>query len=234
MTERKVALVTGGNRGIGLQVVKELCQANFDVVLSCRNVDQGREATATWGVLLDQLHFLELDVSDTSKVVHAAEVFGEQFDRLDVLVNNAGILLDASESILTVTESVIQRTIDVNSVGPLRVTKAFLPYLRKGEDARVINVSSLAGQLKDMGSWAPAYSISKTTLNAVTCLLSNEFSQDSIKVNAVSPGWIRTAMGGSDAPGTLEEGADTILWLATKASPEINGQFLRDRESTDW
>ena len=151
-----------------------------------------------------------------------------------MLVNNAGILLDASESILTVTESVIESTINVNSVGPLRVTKAFLPFLRSSEDARVINVSSLAGQLKDMGSWAPAYSLSKTTLNAVTCLLSNELSPEGIKVNAVSPGWIRTDMGGAGAPGTLEEGADTIMWLATEASSGITGQFLRDRETTDW
>ena len=234
MSERKVALVTGGNRGIGLQVVKELLEAGFDVVLSCRNVAQGREATASWGNLLDRLSYLALDVSETSNIEVAAKEFGERFSGLDVLVNNAGILLDASESILSVSESVIEETLNVNAVGPLRVTKVFLPYLRKSKSARVINVSSLAGQLKDMGSWAPAYSLSKTTLNAVTCLLSNELSPDGITVNAVSPGWIRTDMGGESAPGTLEEGADTIMWLATEASVDITGQFLRDRESTDW
>ena len=234
MSDKKIALVTGGNRGIGLQVVRELLQAGFEVVLTCRNPDQGRAATEQWGSLLNGLHFLELDVSDSGLVENCAKTFAEQFGRLDVLVNNAGILLDASESILSVSEEVIEKTINTNSVGPLRVAKAFLPFLKKSEDARVINVSSLAGQLKDMGSWAPAYSISKTTLNAVTCLLSNELSPEGIKVNAVSPGWIRTEMGGDAAPGTLEEGADTIMWLATEASPEITGQFLRERESTDW
>lgn len=234
MSDRNIALVTGGNRGIGLQVVKELLHADFEVVLSCRKVERGREATRAWGSLLEQLNFLELDVSDSNRVVQAAEQFGELFERLDVLVNNAGILLDASESILSVSQEVIEQTIDTNALGPLRVTKSFLPYLRKSQDARVINVSSLAGQLSSMGSWAPAYSMSKTTLNALTCLLSNELSAEGITVNAVSPGWIKTEMGGEDATGTLEEGADTILWLATEASPELTGQFLRDRESTEW
>ena len=234
MNSRKLALVTGGNRGIGLQLVRELLDAEFAVVLTCRNLKQGRAATEAWGPLLEHLHFIELDVSDTTSVERAAQAFAEQFDRLDVLVNNAGILLDATESILSVTEKVIEQTIDTNSLGPLRVTKAFLPFLKNSDDARVINLSSLAGQLKDMGSWAPAYSISKTTLNAVTCLLSSELSPEGIKVNAVSPGWIATEMGGAGAPGTLEEGADTIMWLSTEASPEITGQFLRDRESTDW
>ena len=234
MSDAKIALVTGGNRGIGLQVVKELLQAGFRVVLSCRNVEQGRAVTQDWGDLLEKLDYLALDVSDDSAVQAAAETFGASYTRLDVLVNNAGILLDASESILTVSEEVIEQTIDTNAVGPLRVSKAFLPFLQASEDARVINVSSLAGQLKDMGSWAPAYSISKTTLNAVTCLLSNELSPQGIKVNAVSPGWIKTDMGGAGAPGTLEEGADTIMWLATEASADITGQFLRDREPTDW
>ncbi|MDG2168436.1 MAG: SDR family NAD(P)-dependent oxidoreductase [Opitutales bacterium] len=234
MNSRRIALVTGGNRGIGLQLVREFLERGFEVVLSCRNLEQGREATQQWGSLLKRLNFLELDVADSKQVVQAAAQFGERFECLDVLVNNAGILLDASESILSVSEEVIEQTIDTNSLGPLRVTKSFLPYLRKSQAARVINVSSLAGQLSTMGNWAPAYSISKSTLNAVTCLLSNELSPEGISVNAVSPGWIKTEMGGEGATGTLEEGADTILWLATEASPDLTGQFLRDRERTDW
>ena len=234
MSEKRIALVTGGNRGIGLEVVRQLLKTDFQVVLSCRNVDQAKAAIPPWGAETDSLSYLTLDVSDDGKVEEAALTFGHCFDRLDVLVNNAGILLDEAESILTVTEEVIQQSININSVGPLRVTRAFLPFLKKSDDARVINVSSLAGQLKNMGSWAPAYSISKTTLNAVTCLLSNELKADGIKVNAVSPGWIRTEMGGSDATGSLEEGADTIMWLATEASGKVTGQFLRDREPTDW
>lgn len=234
MTNRKIALVTGGNRGIGLQVVRELLQLEFEVVLSCRNLEEGKEATQAWGPLLERLSFLALDVSDNSLVSQAAEQFGEQFDGLDVLINNAGILLDASESILSVSEDTIAKSINTNAIGPLRVTRAFLPFLKNSERARVINVSSLAGQLSSMGSWAPAYSTSKTTLNAITCLLSNELSPQGIAVNAVSPGWIKTDMGGEGATGTLEEGADTILWLATEAPSELTGQFLRERNKTDW
>lgn len=230
----KRALVTGANRGIGLEVVRQLLKQNFQVILACRNSKLGEEAAQSIGKLSSNVTILELDISKQDSIDSCGEKFSERFDSLDVLVNNAGILLDASETILSVGEAVIEKTINTNSIGPLRVTRAFLPDLKKSADARVINVSSLAGQLKDMGSWAPAYSISKTTLNAVTCLLSNELSPHGIKVNSVSPGWIRTEMGGQDAPGTLEEGADTIVWLATKAPAELTGKFLRDREETDW
>jgi NAD(P)-dependent dehydrogenase (short-subunit alcohol dehydrogenase family) len=135
---------------------------------------------------------------------------------------------------MTVSEDMLTQTWNTNSVGPLRVVRAFFPYLEKSNDACVINVSSLAGQLKDMGSWAPAYCISKTALNAVTCVLSNDLKQHGIQVNSVSPGWIRTEMGGPSAPGTVEEGTDTIVWLATEAPRSLTGQFLKDRGTTDW
>ena len=234
MKEKRIALVTGANRGIGLEVVRQLSARGFEVVLSCRNMSGGEKALEQLDTKSGRVSLLGLDVSDDQKVKDAVVEFGNRFDRLDVLVNNAGILLDASESILTVSDEFLNQTWNTNSLGPLRVVRAFLPYLRRSEDPRVINVSSLAGQLKDMGGWAPAYSISKTALNAVTCILARELAGDGIKVNSVSPGWIRTEMGGPNAPGSLEEGADTIVWLATKAPASITGQFLRDRESTDW
>ncbi len=123
---------------------------------------------------------------------------------------------------------------NINTLGPLRVTRAFLPFLKASDDARVINVSSLAGQLKTMGAWAPAYSMSKVALNAVTRILAQELASENIKVNSVSPGWINTDMGGPEAPGTVEEGADTIVWSVDEASLNITGEFLRDRRSTDW
>jgi NAD(P)-dependent dehydrogenase (short-subunit alcohol dehydrogenase family) len=234
MNEKRIALVTGANRGIGLEVVRQLLRREFNVVLGCRSLVDGQRAMADLDYKDGQLQLLELDVSDDSKVQKTAKEFKSMSDRLDVLVNNAAILLDDAESLLTVSEDALTKTWNTNSLGPLRVTRAFLPYLKKSEDARIINVSSLAGQLKSLGSWAPAYSISKTALNAVTCILANDLAGDGIKVNAVSPGWIRTDMGGPDAPGTVEEGADTIVWLATEADDSVSGQFLRDRVSTDW
>ncbi|MCZ6672645.1 MAG: SDR family NAD(P)-dependent oxidoreductase [Verrucomicrobia bacterium] len=234
MNRRKLALVTGGNRGIGRELVHQLLLKEFQVVLTCRNIKDGEAVVEALDGPVDQLTALIMDVSDDESVMLASKSFGERFDRLDVLVNNAGILLDEAESILTVSEDILNQTWNTNSLGALRVTRAFLPYLKNSDDPRVINVSSLAGQLKDMGSWAPAYSISKTALNAVTCLLSNDLAQFNIKVNSVSPGWIKTDMGGPTAPGTLEEGTDTIVWLAEEAPAELTGSFLRDREPADW
>ena len=234
MKDKTIALITGANRGIGLEVVRQLLSRGFEVVLSCRNLSDGEVALQQLDTESGSVSLLELDVSQDQTVKVAAEEFGKRWDRLDVLVNNAGILLDASESILTVSEESLNQTWNTNSLGPLRMVRAFLPHLRRSDDPRVINVSSLAGQLKDMGGWAPAYSISKTALNAVTCVLAGELAADGIQVNSVSPGWIRTDMGGPNAPGTLEEGADTIVWLATEAPASLTGQFLRDRESTDW
>lgn len=234
MADRKVALVTGGNRGIGLEVGRQLIENGFQVVLTCRNLEDGQLAAQELEKASGPVSLIQLDVSNSRSIHQAVSKFGEAFEKLDVLVNNAGILLDAAESILSVSEAVIRQTIETNSIGPLRVVRAFLPYLRNSKDARVINVSSLAGQLKNMDGWAPAYSLSKTALNAITRLLSHELKPEGIKVNSVSPGWIRTEMGGAGAPGTLEEGADTIVWLATEASGSLTGQFLRDREPTDW
>ncbi len=230
----KRALVTGANRGIGLEVVRQLLVREYEVFLTCRNPQKGEQVLDFLGDSTGQLHIIELDVSEEELVNKAARRFAERYDRLDVLVNNAGVLLDRSESILSVSEADLNETWNINVLGALRVTRAFLPVLRNSEDARVINVSSLAGQLSSMGVWAPAYSLSKTALNAVTCILANELSSDGIAVNAVSPGWIKTDMGGLDAPGTLEDGADTIVWLAEEAPSSLVGQFLRDRKSVPW
>ncbi len=230
----KRALVTGANRGIGLEVVRQLLMRGYEVVLGCRHREEGARAVKAWGENARHLSLLELDVSDEKQVLRSAKVFSQKFERLDVLINNAGVLLDRSESILSVSEADIVATMNINTLGPLRVTRAFLPFLKAGDDARVINVSSLAGQLKTMGAWAPAYSMSKVALNAVTRILAQELASENIKVNSVSPGWINTDMGGPEAPGTVEEGADTIVWSVDEASLNITGEFLRDRRSTDW
>lgn len=230
----KRALVTGANRGIGLEIVRQLLVRGYEVLLACRDPEKGKQVIDSLEELNGRLHIVELDVSEEGLVNKAASSFAEHYDRLDVLVNNAGVLLDRSETILSVSEADLNETWNLNALGALRVTRAFLPFLKKSENARVINVSSLAGQLSSMGVWAPAYSISKTALNAVTCILSNELSSDGIAVNAVSPGWIKTDMGGSEAPGTLEEGADTIVWLADEAASDLTGGFYRDREIVPW
>jgi NAD(P)-dependent dehydrogenase (short-subunit alcohol dehydrogenase family) len=178
------------------------------------------------------VHVLELDVSNLASVTAAAKRVAETSPQLDVLINNAGILLDASQSILTLDEPTIISTLQVNTLGPLRVAQAFLPLLRKSESPRIINVSSGGGQLSDPADWAPAYCLSKTALNAVTVQLAG--SLPGFAVNSVCPGWVRTDMGGSGATRSVAQGAAGIVWLATQAPQSLTGQFLRDGQPIPW
>jgi len=154
--------------------------------------------------------------------------------KLDVLINNAGMIVDGDQDVLTVPPTVVTRTIETNALGPLRVSQAFVPHLLKSSAGRIVNVSSGAGQLGDMGTWAPAYSTSKTTLNAITCLLAAALQERGVAVNSVCPGWCRTEMGGSAAPRSVEEGADGIVWLAADAPQHKTGLFWRDRQVIPW
>ena len=226
---KKIVLVTGANRGIGFETAKQLVAAGCDVILTARNEEHGQEVASEIGA-----SFIPLDVSDQGSILAAAKTFGERFDRLDVLVNNAGIFLDEDLSILEVDQSKIFQTLLTNTLGPLLVTRAFRPFLEKSDPGRIINLSSKLGQLSEMEDVAPAYSTSKTALNAVTRQLAATLKDKNIVVNSVSPGWVRTEMGGPDATSSVEEGTDTVVWLATEAPADLSGQFFRDREPIPW
>ncbi len=220
----KVALVTGASRGLGLEVSKRLAARGVQVFAGVRKLP---EMPALRGV-----EPILLDVSDESSIVAAASAVRASQGRLDILVNNAGILLDESTDIFEVDSSTLRRTLETNTVGPLRVVQAFRPLLRWG--ARIINVSSGGGQLSSPGAWAPAYCISKTALNGVTVQLAMALEGHGIAVNSVCPGWVRTDMGGAGAPLSVEEGAAGILWLALEAPQELTGSFIQDRERIPW
>jgi NAD(P)-dependent dehydrogenase (short-subunit alcohol dehydrogenase family) len=176
---------------------------------------------------------LEIDVSDRDSVIAAEREFSKMADHLDLLVNNAGIVVDRDEAILEVSEDLLRKTLETNTLGALRVTRAFIPFLRKSKAPRVINVSSSSGQLTGgADGWAPVYSISKTALNGVTSQLAAALPK--FAVNSVCPGWVRTDMGGENANRSVEEGADTILWVATEAPQSLTGKFLRDRKEIPW
>jgi len=227
-----VALVTGANRGIGLAVVKGLAGRGFRVFLGARRPQAGEEAVRSLEVDAQTAGSLFLDVADAASIREAAAQFGRQAGRLDVLINNAGVLLDEEKSVLELSGETLLKTFLVNTIGPLRVAQAFWPLLKKSRRPRLINVSSRAGQLSSMGTYAPAYSVSKAALNAVTRQLSAAFPQAA--VNSVCPGWVRTDMGGASAPRSVEEGADSILWLAAEAPQELTGQFIHDRQPIPW
>ena len=154
--------------------------------------------------------------------------------QLDVLINNAAIIPDGDQDVLTISPEAVGRTIATNALGALRVSQAFLPQLLASKSGRIVNVSSGAGQLSDMGTWSPAYAASKTTLNAITCLLAAALKEKGIAVNSVCPGWCRTDMGGSAAPRSVEEGASGIVWLAADAPQDKTGLFWRDKEVIPW
>ena len=232
-TPQKIALITGANKGIGFEVARQLVGHGFQVVVGARRPDAGQKAAAE--LAGGQAQFLEIDIADPPSITRAARQLAALADHLDVLVNNAGILEDGKATALDVDAGVVRRSFETNTLGPLLVTQAMLPLLlRAPEGARIINVSSGAAALGEMASWAPAYSISKTALNAVTRQFAAALRTRRIAVNSVCPGWVRTDMGGAGASRTVQQGADTIVWLATEAPPSLTGRFVRDRQVIGW
>jgi len=211
-----VALVTGSTRGIGREVARQLSARGYRVIVTSRNAEH------------------RLDVSDPQSIETLARHVENEFGRLDVLVNNAAILLDEGESIVNVDPRKFEETWRVNTLGPFLMTQRFAPLLRRSGHGRVVNVSSGAGQLSSMTSYAPSYSTSKAALNAITILFANALRRDGVLVNCADPGWVRTDMGGSAAPRSVAEGADTIVWLATLPNDGPTGGFFHDRRPVAW
>jgi NAD(P)-dependent dehydrogenase (short-subunit alcohol dehydrogenase family) len=232
MRNQRIALVTGANKGIGFEVARELARMGFRVFLGARNAKGGRAAAEKLSKDGDVV-FIEIDVAEADSIRQAAEEFSRQSDHLDVLINNAGILLDEDKDALTITPKIFETTLRTNTLGPWLVAQAFVPLLKKSSEARIVNVSSGGGQL-DGGAdgWAPGYCVSKTALNGVTVQLAAALPK--FAVNSVCPGWVRTDMGGENASRSVAEGAATIVWLATDAPHDLTGKFVKDRKVIPW
>jgi NAD(P)-dependent dehydrogenase (short-subunit alcohol dehydrogenase family) len=229
----KTALVTGANKGIGREVAGQLAAKGFHVFVGARNREAGHKAADEIAKEGRKATFLEIDVADNDSVKAAAREFSKIADHLDALINNAGIMVDGDNAILEIGDELIRETLETNTVGALRVTRAFVPLLVKSKAPRVINISSGGGQLTGgADGWSPAYCISKTALNGVTSQLAAALPK--FAVNSVCPGWVRTDMGGRGATRSVEEGADTIVWLASEAPQSLTGKFLRDRKEIPW
>jgi len=227
------ALITGANKGIGYEVARQLAAKGFHVFVGARNSSAGHAAAEAIAKNGGKATFLEIDVSDNASVSDAVREFSKIADHLDVLVNNAGIMVDGDDAVLKISDAIFRKTLETNTLGALRVTRAFEPLLAKTKTPRVINVSSGGGQLTGgADGWAPAYCISKTALNGVTSQLATALPK--FAVNSVCPGWVRTDMGGQSATRSVEEGADTIVWLAADAPQKLTGKFLRDRKEIPW
>lgn len=229
MSKGKIALVTGSNRGIGKEIARQLAAKGFRVVLTARDPKAGAQAaSAIKGA------FLELDVADDESIALAAKNFAKLSDQLDVLVNNAAIYPDEGINILTASRELLTKTFQTNTFGAIRMVQAFLPYLAHADHARIINLSSGYGELDGLSANVPSYCLSKLTLNGATIMLDQALRNRGIAVNSVCPGWVRTDMGGPNATKSVEEGADTTVWLATDAPHSLSGKFFRERREISW
>jgi len=233
MSEQRTALVTGANRGIGLEVCRQLAARGLRVILTARDRARADAAAAS---LRDagEVIAAPLDVTDPRSVSTLAIDLSDRRLHVDVLVNNAAVLVGESTGVLETTIDDLRATFQTNLFGVILVSQAFVPGMIARRYGRVVNVSSQAGQLLSMGTYAPAYSMSKASLNAFTRQLAAATQGRNVLVNSADPGWVRTAMGGPSAPRSVEQGADTPVWLATLSAKGPTGGFFSDRKPIDW
>lgn len=234
MPTPKTAIVTGANRGLGLEIARQLVREGVRVVMGSRDPVKGERACA--GLKAGELAVSHaLDVSDTRSVQRFVAFVEKSFGPPAILVNNAGTYPESREARVTDTKtSVWRETFETNLFGAVRMCREVVPLMQRVAYGRIVNLSSGLGQLSKMGEGSPAYRVSKAALNALTVTLAAEVKGQGILVNAMSPGWVRTDMGGEEAPRGVEEGADTAVWLALLPSSGPTGQFFRDRKPIPW
>jgi NAD(P)-dependent dehydrogenase (short-subunit alcohol dehydrogenase family) len=230
----RVALVTGANRGLGLETCRQLLARGMRVVMTGRDERLVAHAVQTVDHEGGQVLGLRLDVTDPRSIETAGRAAFARFGAVDVVINNAAVLLFESADVLAIPRDGFDRTFTSNLLGAVEVCRVFVPAMADRGYGRVVNVSSGAGQLSRMSGYAPAYSISKAALNAFTRILAETYRGRGVLANAVDPGWVRTDMGGRAAPRSVEEGADTIVWLATLPENGPTGGFFRDRRPIEW
>ena len=228
-----VAIVTGANRGIGLEVVRQLAHKGMTVILGSRDLEKGKAAAETLASKGLKVLPLRLDVTDRETIDRLAAQVEEEFGRLNILVNNAGILYDTWQQASNANLDTVHEALETNLFGPWRLCQALSPLMRRSEHGRIVNVSSEAGSLTNMGSSTPAYSTSKTALNALTRLLAAELRGTGILVNSVCPGWVATDMGGAGGR-PVEDGAASVVWAATLLDDGPTGGFFRDGKPLPW
>src|SRR5829696_3255543 len=231
MDNGQVALVSGGNRGIGLEVCRQLDERGYTVVMGSRDGEKGRIAAEglEWNVIPQQL-----DVADAGSVDRMAAFIEEEFGQLDTLVNNAGISNDEGQRGVDADLDRVKESLEANLFGAWRLCEMAIPLMRRNGYGRIVNVSTGLAALEDMGGGLPGYRVSKTALNALTRILASELRGSGILVNAVNPGWVQTDMGGSGATRSVEEGAEALVWAATLPNSGPTGGFFQDRRPVPW
>jgi NAD(P)-dependent dehydrogenase (short-subunit alcohol dehydrogenase family) len=240
--QKRTALVTGANRGIGYEIACQLASKGMRVVLGARDEAQGAEARDRLSGRGYEVDLVRLDVTDQTTIAAALGKITDRHGRVDVLVNNAGIMIDGRTGILELSPSVFLNTLQTNVLGPLLLSQACIPLMKKNGYGRIVNISSTLGSLNDIISpdssyaevQAPAYRLSKALLNGITVLVAREVRGANILVNSVCPGWVRTRLGGDHAPVATAEAVDTPVWLATLPDDGPTGGFFRERRPIPW
>lgn len=233
--KEKIVLVTGANRGLGLETCKQLAKLGMTVLLTCRDSRKGEQAKQ-WlaqeaGV---NVIFHPLDVTRETEITQIKQFVEQQYGRLDILVNNAGVFPDKVTTALDSSVDLLRVAMETNLYGPFRLCQTFIPLMKQNNYGRIVNLSSGMGQLNEMNGCCPAYRTSKTALNALTRLFADELRGTDILINALCPGWVRTEMGGPQATRDIPEGTDTIVWLATLPTGSASGGFFRDKQPIPW
>ena len=226
-TSKPVALVTGGNRGIGFAIAQGLIAKDYKVMITARSLTSAEQAAEK---LAGTVVPIALDISQDDSIEQAVATIRQRSDRLDVLINNAGVYPDEGVNILTISRELLAATLNTNTLGAIRLTQACLPLLKAAAAGRVINTSSGYGEINGLSANVPSYCLSKLALNGATIMLAQALQPHGIVVNAIDPGWVKTDMGGDAAPRSPEQGADTAIWLATAALRET-GKLWRDRQA---
>lgn len=237
----KIAVVTGANRGIGREVCRQLAHNGAVVVLTSRDEKKGLAVCEALDREELPVRYHQLDVDHAASISQFKTFMEKEFGRCDILVNNAGIFPDAQNagddhfpSIFSVSTETIKQAMQTNVFGPLLMCQALIPMMKKNNYGRVVNISSGMGQLAEMNGGYPGYRISKTAVNALTRILNDELLDYNILVNSMCPGWVQTDMGGLGATRSVEQGADTAVWLANLPDSGPRGKFFRDRKEIAW
>jgi NAD(P)-dependent dehydrogenase (short-subunit alcohol dehydrogenase family) len=240
---KKVALITGANKGIGFEIGRQLAGKGITVVVGARSEERGHTASNHLRNAGMDVHFQRVDVTDEGSISSAVANIKEKFSHLDILVNNAGIMIDDQEkTMMNLNLDTLKATLMTNAFGPFLLCQACIPLMRENNYGRIVNMASTLGSLTDItdpeslygGVEVPAYRISKAFLNAITALFAKVTRGSNILINSACPGWVRTDMGGEQAPLTAAQGADTPVWLATLPDNGPTGGFFRERRRIPW
>ena len=233
--DKRVAVVTGGNKGIGFEICRQLAERGLRVVLTSRDIAKGQAAQQKLSENGADVVYHRLDVDSDDSVAELARYVETEQGRVDVLVNNAGIMIDESGvGVLGTSLETFRITLETNFFGALRMCQVIVPIMQRGHYGRIVNLSSGLGQLVEMGDGTAAYRTSKTALNSLTRMVATAVSGQDILVNSMCPGWVRTDMGGPNAARGVETGAETAIWLAMLPHDGPNGGFFRDKAAIPW